>query len=84
MKLLIALDASHGWELTQMDVSNAFSHSELDEEIYMSLPQGYTPPASSSPPSNLVCKLCKAFTDSSRLHGVGTRHLPMSYSRLAL
>lgn len=31
-----------GWSLSQMDVSNAFFHSELDEEIHMTLPQGYT------------------------------------------
>ncbi|KAG7532940.1 Zinc finger CCHC-type [Arabidopsis thaliana x Arabidopsis arenosa] len=33
--------------------------SELDEEIYMSLPQGYTPVSGSLPP-NTVCKLHKS------------------------
>lgn len=36
VKLLLALAAVFGWNLAQMDVSNAFFHSELDEAIYMS------------------------------------------------
>lgn len=40
---MLGLVATKGWEFTQMDVSNAFLHSDFDEEIYMSLLQGYTP-----------------------------------------
>lgn len=43
VKLVLGLAAIHGWTLTQMDVTNAFLHGVLDEEIFMSLPQGYTP-----------------------------------------
>ena len=38
VKLMVGLAASKGWKLSQMDVSNAFLHNTLDEEIYMSLP----------------------------------------------
>ncbi|XP_013632827.1 PREDICTED: uncharacterized protein LOC106338383 [Brassica oleracea var. oleracea] len=38
VKLLLALAANHGWSISQMDITNAFLHSDLDEEIYMSLP----------------------------------------------
>jgi len=60
VKLLLGLAAATGWSLTQMDVSNAFLHGELDEEIYMSLPQGYTPPTGISLPSKPVCRLLKS------------------------
>ncbi|CAA7042927.1 unnamed protein product [Microthlaspi erraticum] len=59
VKHLLALAAIKGWSLCQMDVSNAFLHSDLDEEIYMSLPQGYTPSFGSLPP-NPVCRLHKS------------------------
>ncbi|CAE6201802.1 unnamed protein product [Arabidopsis arenosa] len=59
VKFLLGLAAIKGWSLTQMDVSNAFLHGELDEEIFMSLPQGYTPQNSDLPP-NPVCRLLKS------------------------
>lgn len=60
VKLLLGVAAIKNWTLTQMDVSNAFLHGELDEEIYMSLPQGYTPPDDQPLPPNVVCKLHKS------------------------
>jgi len=57
---MLGLAAREGWELSQMDVSNAFLHSTLDEEIYMSLPQGYTPGTSEPLPPNAVCRLHKS------------------------
>ncbi|KAG7554761.1 Retrotransposon gag domain [Arabidopsis suecica] len=59
VKLILGLAAKKNWSLTQMDVTNAFLHSELEEEIYMSLPQGYTPASGSLPP-NAVCRLHKS------------------------
>lgn len=40
-----------------MDVSNSFLHGELDEEICMSFPQGYTPAPGVVLPPNAMCKL---------------------------
>lgn len=44
------------WQLRQLDVSNAFFHGVLDEEIYMEQPQGFVDPSF----SDYVCKLHKS------------------------
>lgn len=58
VKLLLGLASAFGWSLTQMDVYNVFLHGDLDEEIYMSLLQGYTP--SGELPPNPLCRLHKS------------------------
>ena len=35
IRLTLAIAATKGWEFHQMDVNNAFIHSDLSEEIYM-------------------------------------------------
>lgn len=35
-----AVVASRGWSLREIDVKNAFSHGDLKEKIYMTLPTG--------------------------------------------
>lgn len=60
VKLLLSLASVKGWTLSQMDVSNVFLHGDLDEEIYMSLLQGYMPAPGVVLPPNPVCRLRKS------------------------
>lgn len=39
--LILSIAMSRGWSLRQLDVQNAFLHGILNEEVYMSQPQGY-------------------------------------------
>ena len=54
VRLVLAIAASKGWSLRQMDVKNAFLHGDLKETIYMTPPPGLF-----STPSSDVCKLKK-------------------------
>lgn len=58
-KTILAVSSPRKWSLHQLDISNAFLNRELDEEIYMNLPPGYTAKPGEVLPPNAVCKLHK-------------------------
>ena len=56
IRVLLALAASHGLFVHQMDVKTAFLNGELDEEIYMDQPDGFVVEGQ----EGKVCKLLKS------------------------
>ena len=55
VRILLSLAVNFNWELQQYDVKNVFLHGELEEEIYMRIPPGF-----SESDGNKVCRLKKA------------------------
>nr|GEU37784.1 ribonuclease H-like domain-containing protein [Tanacetum cinerariifolium] len=45
----------NNWSICQLDVNNAFLYGDLDETVYMTLPEGYF-----NPGDNRVCRLKKS------------------------
>jgi len=56
VRIIIAITASQGWPLHQMDVKNAFLHGDLKEDIYMAPLPGLF-----SSSTSVVCKLKRSF-----------------------
>ena len=56
MRTVIALAVKKGLKMHQMDVNTAFLHEELEEEVYMRLPEGFVVEGQ----EHLVCKLNKS------------------------
>ena len=43
IRLFISLVATHGWDLHQLDIKNAFLHGNLAEKVYMEQSPGFVP-----------------------------------------
>ena len=53
IRVLLSLVANLDWPLHQLDVKNAFHHGDLEEEIYMDIPPGYT----ATSEAKIACRL---------------------------
>ena len=40
--MLLYLAAYHNWEIVQWDFKNAFIHTDIDKELYVEQPEGFT------------------------------------------
>ena len=56
VRVLLSLAANLDWPLHQLDMKNAFLHGDLEEEIYMDLPPGYT----ATSEAKIACRLQRA------------------------
>ena len=56
VRVLLSLAANLDWPLHQLDVKNAFLYGDLEEEVYMDIPPGYT----ASSKAKIACKLQRA------------------------
>jgi hypothetical protein len=56
IRVLLSLAANLEWPLQQFDVKNAFLHGDLEEEVYMDFPPGF----STSSESGKICRLRKS------------------------
>ena len=54
IRTLLAVAASRGWEVHQLDITTAFLHGEIDAEVYMRQPPGFVDGV------HKVCKLEKS------------------------
>ena len=56
VRTLISCAANFGWQLHQLDVKNAFLHGDLQEDVYMETPLGF----SNEQTLGKMCKLKKS------------------------
>lgn len=78
IRLLLSLAVQHNLDIDQMDVVTAFLQSELNEEIYMKIPEGFN----SDP--NMVCKLKKSLYGLKQASRVWNRKLNNTLKNIGL
>jgi hypothetical protein len=57
IRTMLAIAALEGYNINQLDVSTAFLHADVDEDLYMQQPEGFEVQGKHS---KLVCKLKKS------------------------
>ncbi|MCH84454.1 retrovirus-related Pol polyprotein from transposon TNT 1-94, partial [Trifolium medium] len=55
IRTVLAISSIYRWHIHQLDVDNAFLHGDLDEDVYMKIPQGLE-----GVTGNKACKLIKS------------------------
>jgi hypothetical protein len=63
IRTVLSIALSHGWEINQLDVKNAFLHGHLLETVYMHQPVGFRHPHL----PNHVCRLKKSLYGTSSM-----------------
>ena len=56
IRIVFTIAVSQGWNIQQIDINNAFLNGDLQEEVFMSQPEGFVNPTK----PNHVCRLRKA------------------------
>lgn len=80
VRVFLAIAAARDYELRHFDVSTAFLHGKLEEEVYMKVPDGVTVPIGSPP--NTVLRLNRAIYGIKQASRVWNQNLHKTLTEL--